>query len=117
MFSDLVLGLVLPPAAAWFWLTLPPPLGITRSQFTYSWVCSAAAGLIASLLIRDWGMTACTTLSIALALAIWWWRRKGRKALRELGDKSRHRLAAIVSSLRERTQPRPGLRPVPQGAR
>jgi hypothetical protein len=54
------------------------------------------------------------------AIGAWiWWRSgrgKRRKALRELGAKSKARLAALVRKAREAGVPRPALRPVPQGA-
>ena len=52
-------------------------------------------------------------------LAIWLGRRhsrRRRRTLRELGAKSRARLAALVRRAREAAKPRPVLRPQPGGA-
>jgi integral membrane sensor domain MASE1 len=65
----------------------------------------------------DWIPTAVMTVVTIIALAGWWWLRKRRKrAPRELGAKSRARIAALVATLRENLRPRPVLRPQPGGA-
>jgi len=57
-------------------------------------------------------------LAVALALMAWgkWNRRKRRRAPRTLGAKSRARIAAMVTRMRERPARR-ALRPVHGGAR
>lgn len=58
------------------------------------------------------------TFAVINALAAWFWwnRRKRRRAPRTLGAKSRARIAAMVTRMRERPA-RPVLRPVHGGAR
>lgn len=54
---------------------------------------------------------------VCALLCLWnWRRRKRRRAPRTLGAKSRARIAAMVTRMRERPA-RPVLRPVPGGAR
>jgi hypothetical protein len=65
----------------------------------------------------DWISTGLMAVITVLALFGWWWRRRRRKAVpRELGAKSRARIAALVASLREGLRPRPVLKPQPGGA-
>jgi hypothetical protein len=57
---------------------------------------------------------------LVIAFAIWWWRRwrrKLRKLAGAIGEKARQRRAALVRTMRQRSRPRPVLRPVPGGAR
>lgn len=66
---------------------------------------------------HNWALTA---LWVAVtAVQLWMMRRNRRRtrAARELGAKSRARLAALVAKVRESATPRPVLRPVPGGAR
>lgn len=65
-----------------------------------------------------WAYASGAGLSAAIALVIWYRKRRGRKrAGSVLGAKSRALIAALVSRAREAGTPRPVLRPVPGGAR
>lgn len=71
---------------------------------------TATAGLIGSLRYGYWaGAGFCAGTLVLLACD--WWNRRGRKAARKLGEKSRAALAAIVERMREAGKP------VPQGVR
>ena len=70
-----------------------------------------------NFLQRSWFFTVffgAAAIIIALTL---WRRRKRKRALRQLGAKSRAAIAALVRRAREAAAPRPVLRPVPGGAR
>jgi membrane protein implicated in regulation of membrane protease activity len=79
--------------------------------------CTFAAALSAAThdAAGTWINLICAVLN-ALAAWSWWRRRKRRRAPRALGAKSRARIAAMVTRMRERPA-RPVLRPVPGGAR
>jgi hypothetical protein len=65
-----------------------------------------------------WSYASGAGLSAAIALVIWWRKRRDRKrAGPVLGAKSRALLAALVSRAREAGTPRPVLRPVLGGVR
>ena len=73
---------------------------------------------IGSLLLAQWGQAALNfALAAWLAWLLWRGQRKRRKAAAALlGAKSRALKDALVRKAREAAQPRPALRPVPQGA-
>lgn len=57
---------------------------------------------------QDWVMDAVDSLVLLMLLWLWYRnRRDGARALREIGEKSRARLAALVRSVREHAIPRP----------
>jgi hypothetical protein len=67
-------------------------------------------GLVFSLAAGDWAGAGFCVATLAL-LARDWWNRRGRKAAKAVGDKSRAVLAAIVVRAREAGTP------VPEGVR
>jgi O-antigen/teichoic acid export membrane protein len=89
------------------------------------WPAPACAAMANALLAVFWllrGNAAAATITLLVAAAnawTWWywWRRrkKRRRALALLGGKARALRDALVRRMRERTQPRPVLSPVPQG--
>jgi len=90
-------------------------------QFWPSAVFAAACAVSAAVSAAQ-GDAVSTWLSLTFAVInalgawFWWNRRKRRRAPRTLGAKSRARIAAMVTRLRERPS-RPALRPVHGGAR
>jgi hypothetical protein len=80
-------------------------------------LCLVAAGcllnVIACVLARYWVPGAVWLLYLLLFLWQLWRRRKLRRRLAAPGGKAKARLAAMRQALRERAQPRRGLRPVP----
>ena len=85
--------------------------GILAFGNTVAAASRAAAGAMGGAAISAF-------LAVVLALMAWhsWHRRKRRRALRTLGAKSRARIAAMVTRMRERPSRR-ALRPVHGGAR
>lgn len=119
---DLGLGLLVPPAVGWVWALLVAWIDPADPSFVshalFAWASGAAGMALSGVTMGIPVFTASGIAGIALAAAIWWWRRRKRKrALRELGGKALARLAAMRSALRERAQPRPVLKPAPQGSR
>jgi len=73
------------------------------------WICAGVAW-------RNWILVAIGVLTAANETRRWW-RRRRKRAPRSYGAKSRALLAAITRTMRERSRPRPVLRPSPGGAR
>lgn len=91
-------------------------LGVTRpGSRARGWLPfvtgAAAGGLLGGLLSGRWDEVAFCAAALAV-LARDWWNRKGRRAAKLVGAKSRAVLAAIVAKAREAGSP-----PVPEGAR
>ena len=111
--AEIIGGLALPPSIAWGYAAL------LRFSFITSWIGSAVGGVIAGVMGSGvtWGTV--NGVSLAMAVAVWWYRRRKRKdpAARQFGAKSRARIAALVERAREAAKPGPVLRPVPGGAR
>ena len=99
-------------AAAWlrvidrFW---------AAAVFAVACAISAAASAATGDSFGTWLSLACAVIN-AIGAWFWWNRRKRRRAPRTLGAKSRARIAAMVTRMRQRPS-RPALRPVPGGAR
>jgi hypothetical protein len=76
--------------------------------------CYVAEGMVAG---KPWLTAVEAILAAVVAWAAWLNRhnRRRRRAARAMGAKSRARVAALVSAMRERARPRQALRPVPQG--
>lgn len=96
---------------------------VLGSLVWYGWPVTIASLIGDALMTLGWAVqgywasAAIMTVAGILALMGWWQRRKRRKrAPRAFGYKSRALIAAIVATLRERSQPRPVLRPQPGGA-
>ena len=83
------------------------------------WALADALGGVAMLGVHITWEAAAIFAFAAFWLWKWWksYRRKRKKALRELGYKARARVADLVSKQREAWKPRPVLRPAPGGAR
>ncbi len=92
--------------------TIRHRLRLTLADVTANAMIATGWALIPS---RAWAVFAG---AVTVLTALYWWRsgsgRRRRRALRELGAKSRARIAAMVTRMRERP-PRPALRPVPAG--
>jgi len=56
---------------------------------------------------RDWSDAAWETAVLAVILGADWWDRRGRKTAKQLGEKSRAVVAAIVAKAREAGTPLP----------
>jgi hypothetical protein len=82
-----------------------------------AWAGATALLFVIGLVVPDHSWTGFDLGAAAIAAWLLWRRRKRKRALRELGAKSRARLAALVRKARESAKPRPVLRPVPGGAR
>jgi len=116
-FWDILVGFVMPPTTAYAWLLVLRACGI-RPLFFLMWVSSAAVPMVMNLASRDWGLAACEGASLALALVLWWYRRRRRDRAPKLSSaKGRAIIAALVRRAREAAKPHPVLRPVPGGAR
>lgn len=61
-----------------------------------------------------WAWMTGSAISLAVVLALWWWRRYRDKAKRLIGAKARAIRDAMARRMRE-LAPRPVLRPVPGG--
>ena len=118
-------GAALPPAVSLFWcmtlslLSRGRRVDLTFGWFIAGWLASAAGGIVGSLVTRDWAWGAGAAVSLAIALAAWWWRRSGRRkrATAWLGAKSKAARDALVKRARESApRPRQVLRPAPNGA-
>ncbi len=93
-------------------------IGTIRHRWRLTLADTAANALIAAgwALVPDWFLAAFAGIVTVVCLWTWWRRNKERRrALRELGARSRARIAAMVTRMRERPA-RPVLRPVPAGA-
>lgn len=111
-----LLALILPPVAAWGWSVAFRVIGV-KSSLVRGWISSAACVTIANVIDRSWLAVGSGGLSLAVALVIWWWRRKDRKrAAKALGYKARALVAALVQRAREAAQPRPVLQPQRQAS-
>ena len=104
-------------AAGW-----PPAFGLLwrqvfRSRLYEGWACAGAGGVLSFGLGHQPVPAAISALQLLLAVFLWWLSRRRRKrAPKAMGAKSRALLAAVVAKMRERTRPRPVLRPAPGGA-
>jgi hypothetical protein len=78
-----------------------------RLPMAASVVCS----LVADLMIREWLLAAAIAVCSVIVFGRDWWDRRGRKAAREFGAKSRARVAALADALRDLGSP------APEGAR
>ena len=76
----------------------------------WQWVITAT-GLVIEVLLRGWAAAAVTGGALVAIIGSDWWNRRGRKAARDLGAKSRARVGALLGALRDLGQP------VPEGAR
>jgi hypothetical protein len=106
------------PAASLFWCMTLSLLRRRRLGFIEGWLASAAGGAAGGLILRDWAWGAGAAVSLAIALAVWWWRRSGRRkrATAWIGAKSKAVRDALVKRQREAVpRPRPVLRPAPGG--
>jgi membrane protein implicated in regulation of membrane protease activity len=78
-----------------------------------------ALGVVANgfaALVDSWPSWAVNVVTTAILVWAWWrYRRRRDRSPRAYGAKSRALIAALVAKAREATQPRPVLRPVPQG--
>jgi hypothetical protein len=76
--------------------------------------CYVTEGIVAG---DPWLAALEVVIGVVAAWAAWLNRhnRRRKRAARVLGAKSRARVAALVSAMRERARPRQVLRPVPQG--
>lgn len=116
MIIDLISGFFWPA----FWALLIPRVagdhGLGwRHMFWVLVPWSAAAGVLAELFLHRWW--ALPGYLFWIAAAIWHHTRKRRdRAKVWLGAKSRALRDALVRKARELSQPRPVLRPIPQGA-
>jgi hypothetical protein len=102
-------GLASTAVCAGFWARA------TGREREWKLLTSAGIGLLllGCLLHRAWFAAGVQALILALVLGPDWWNRRGRKAARTVGAKSRALLAAVVERAREA-----GSRsPVPEGAR
>lgn len=123
--TGIVLGVLNPPAAAVVWLLviqLLAPIVTTmlprRVLFNVAWIVIAFGGLIGALAGREGNLAEGSAVSLAVALAVWWYHRPGSKRTGGLiGAKLRALRDALVRKMREAARPRPVLRPLPGGAR
>lgn len=103
-----------PPLLSWFyWQTLIPSLGLSSPvPWVIAWFLSAGACACGLLFIGQPERAAGAGLSALAALITWWWRRRKNRlrALRQFGEKSLARLAALA-----RNMPRPSPRLMPEG--
>lgn len=91
-----------------------PPLSLALAR----WMGVAAVLGVANACTGYLAGSAGEVISLAVALAIWWYRRKKRRSVAALiGDKSRRVKAAIVARMRQSARPSPVLRPSLGGAR
>ena len=86
-------------------------LGRHREWARYGALTFALSALL-GVVERDWSVAAFCA-GIAILLLLWdWWNGGGRKAARQVGDKSRALLAAVIEKAREAGSPLPA----PRGA-
>ena len=107
-------GLASPPALGWWSRRVP---GV-RGGFYAVWASCAIGGIIGAVLPpATWDAAWASGGSLVIAVILWWLsRRRRRRSPKLAGAKSRALLAAVVRTMRERSRPRPVLRPQPQGA-
>lgn len=119
MTSHLLWALLWPPVWALLCLWLLTGRRCSLDPVAWPWACAAAGGLIDDLAGRWWLAGAVNLCQVAIAVLIWWYRRRRdrRKALAALGAKSRALRDALVRRAREAARPRPVLQPAPGGAR
>jgi hypothetical protein len=87
-------------------------------DFACEWFGQALFGVLFWLLVSLPLFAAGAGISAVIAAIVLWWSRPGRRrAPRELGAKSRARLAALAHRAREALRPRRVLQPQPGGAR
>lgn len=99
-------------AAAWVFccastaFRLYGPLPAPRDWWRRLVAGTSAFTLAPLLLARNWP-AAGFCIAVLLMLGRDWWNRKGKRAARALGEKSRARLAAVVEKAREAGTPAP----------
>jgi Flp pilus assembly protein TadB len=86
-------------------------------QICVRWCCTAALLALCDLVAGIWTASVAATASAALAVLWYWWRRKGRRLLSLLMSKYQYIRDAMVRVMRERSRPRPVLRPTPGAVR
>jgi hypothetical protein len=107
-----LIGAAVPPLVA----SVIRSLVFSLAPFCLTWAACAAGALLGNVLASGWGAASGAGLSLTIALAFWWFRRRRKRAPRSYGAKSRALIAALVRRMRETATPRPVHRPVPQGA-
>jgi hypothetical protein len=115
LFAD-AFNLAWPPlwALAWSWMNRYRP---AWWRLPLSLGMSACGCLIGAASVRNWPSVVISVGYIAAAVVIWHRRnRRRRRTAALIGAKSRALRDAMVRRVRETAQPRPVLRPVPQGA-
>ena len=110
--ADVSGALVLPPAVAFMYQE------VLHHKFFPAWMSSACGGIIVAFAgSPDLAWFTGSAVSLAVAVALWWYRRRRRDpAARQFGAKSRALVAALVDRAREAAKPRRVLRPAPGGA-
>lgn len=77
------------------------------------WAISAVNGILIASLVWDPAQLAGSSASLVIAALVWWWRRRKDRyrSLARWGARELARLRSMVATLRERSKPRPVLRP------
>jgi hypothetical protein len=84
------------------------------APFAVDWLGVAVSNTVVCGLLGQQNLAVGSGASALVALAVLWWRRRRPdRAVRELGAKSRVRIADLIRAMRERAIPRPVLRPIP----
>ena len=118
---DILWPLAWPPVYGALWSALTGVAGSPTSRRTWfylMWASSAGVTAVIGLAAGQWLGAGIATVSLAVALILWWLSRRRRKrAPRAYGAKSAALVADLVRRAREAARPRPVLRPAPGGAR
>lgn len=77
-----------------------------RSWWRLSMALVVLVGLAGALAVRNWPAAEVCAATLIL-LTRDWWNRRGRRAAKELGAKSRARIEGLVGRTREVLQPSP----------
>jgi hypothetical protein len=113
---EALLAAATPPVAAFLWAIFDRLIHAPQ-RFVGTWISSGAVGLVVGIAEKDMAWLVGSAVSVAVGVAIWWWRRKDRKrAAKALGAKSCALVAALVERAREAARPRPVLQPQRGGA-
>jgi hypothetical protein len=114
--GDFLFALITPPVMSW----CAGRVSRRGTGFINLWLAGCCGGALAVALVHGWAFVSGGAVSAAVAILVWWWRRhrdKFRRLAGAIGEKARQRRAALVRTMRQRSRPRPVLRPVPGGAR